>query len=412
MVNPTRQWVLRGGFGKDQCNEGVPNQHDGHCPEKTGACCDKRKSEQRVKARHRAHIAVAERKIAKQAQNPLELRAVAQLLQARVVTVGLVGHCIIPLKHRTCFWRIDAEGQVICAELLCPQGDIGVAKPVRRGNHSAMTDFDADLPDASIEPTLVAQMIAHVGTAGFGAGLDRALRHVAPFDLSAVIAYSQGQRPVLLHDGLNDVSDAGAMQAYLEGTYLLDAVYTACKRQVAPGLYRLSDLAPDAFFEGEYYNSPHVHPCISLQSGALAEEVAYLIRFPSGPYATYSLMRTHGQIAFSAAEMAALAVYEPIVRAAILRNWDEAVPANRVVRAVDGGELEEAFRSFADDLLSPREQVIVSLVLRGHSSGSVGLNLGIAEGTVKNHRKHIYAKLEISSQAELFALFLRHLRKG
>ena len=46
------------------------------------------------------------------------------------------------------------------------------------------------------------------------------------------------------------------------------------------------------------------------------------------------------------------------------------------------------------------------------SSDLVGLSLGIAEGTVKNHRKHIHAKLGISSQAELFALFLRHLRKG
>ena len=275
-----------------------------------------------------------------------------------------------------------------------------------------MTKPDSDLPDAILKPGLVADLIAHVGTAGFGVGLDAALRQVAAFDLTAVIAYPQQKRPVVLHDGLNNVSDVGAMQAYLDGTYLLDAVYTACKRQVAPGLYRLSDLAPDAFFEGEYYNSPHVHPCISLQSGALAEEVAFLICFPSGSYATYSLMRTHGREAFSGADMAALAVYEPIVRAAILRNWDAVMPANSTARSADAGELEAAFRSFADDLLSPREQVIVSLVLRGHSSGSVGLSLGIAEGTVKNHRKHIHAKLGISSQAELFALFLRHLRKG
>lgn len=266
-------------------------------------------------------------------------------------------------------------------------------------------------PDpTTIAPALVAQMIAHVGTAGFGAGLDAALRAVAAFDLTAVLAYPPGQRPLLLHDGLNKVSDAGAMDAYLDGTYLLDAVYTACKRQVAPGFYRLSDLAPDAFFEGEYYNSPHVHPCISLQSGALAEEVAFIIRFPDGPYATYSLMRAHGRQAFSVADVAGLVAYEPIVRAAVLRNWGATVRAAQVARPGDAGELEAAFRSFAADVLSPREQVIVSLVLRGHSSASVGLNLGIAEGTVKNHRKHIHAKLGISSQAELFALFLRHLQ--
>jgi len=289
---------------------------------------------------------------------------------------------------------------------------MGLAKHDRCVNDLRMTTVNAPVRDAVIDPALVAQMIAHVGTDSFGAGLDAALRAIAPFDLTAVIAYTDGQRPVFLHDGLNNVSDAGAMQAYLDGTYLLDAVYTACKRQVAPGLYRLSDLAPDAFFEGEYYNSPHVHPCISLQSGALAEEVAFLFRFPSGPYATYSLMRANGRAAFSAAEMVALAAYEPIVRAAVLRNWTAAVQATHAVRPTDGDELEAAFRSFAADTLSPREQVIVSLVLRGHSSASVGLNLGIAEGTVKNHRKHIHAKLGISSQAELFGLFLRHLQNA
>ena len=280
-----------------------------------------------------------------------------------------------------------------------------------------MTDKSAIQNEANIAPAVVARMIAHVGTDGFGHSLDAALREVVAFDLTAVIAYPEGQRPELLHDGLNNVSDPGAMRAYLDGTYLLDAVYTACKRRVAPGLYRLSDLAPDAFFEGDYYNSPLVHPCISLQSGVLAEEVAFVICFPGGTYATYSLMRANGRVAFSVAEMAALAAYEPIVRAAILRNW-QLTPAwpglatAPVAQPARDGELEDAFRRFADDRLSPREQIIVSLVLRGHSSASVGLQLGIAEGTVKNHRKHIHAKLGISSQAELFALFLRHLQNG
>jgi DNA-binding CsgD family transcriptional regulator len=61
---------------------------------------------------------------------------------------------------------------------------------------------------------------------------------------------------------------------------------------------------------------------------------------------------------------------------------------------------------------SGSQRVIASLVLQDHSSTSIGLNLGIAESTVKIHRKNLYAKLNISSQAELFALFLKHLRMG
>jgi DNA-binding CsgD family transcriptional regulator len=304
------------------------------------------------------------------------------------------------------------HAQASGAARLCPQRDMGLAKRRYCVNDWRMNAENTAARDALIDPAVVAQVIAHVGTPEFGAGLDAAMRQVAAIDLTAVIAYPEGRRPLFLHDGLDNVSDPGAMAAYLDGTYLLDAFYTACKRQTAPGLYRLSDVAPDAFFEGEYYNSPHVHPCISLQSGVLAEEVAFLIRFPNGLYATYSLMRASGSAAFSAAEMAALSAYDPIVRAAVLRNWSVAVQGTQVARPADGHELEAAFRSFAPDALSPREQVIVSLVLRGHSSASVGLNLGIAEGTVKNHRKHIHAKLGISSQAELFGLFLRHLQNA
>lgn len=71
--------------------------------------------------------------------------------------------------------------------------------------------------------------------------------------------------------------------------------------------------------------------------------------------------------------------------------------------------IEQAFLSFAPALLTPREQTIVSLVLRGHSSLSIGSLLDITEGTVKIHRKNIYAKLGISSQTELFNQFIRHL---
>ena len=56
--------------------------------------------------------------------------------------------------------------------------------------------------------------------------------------------------------------------------------------------------------------------------------------------------------------------------------------------------------------LTGREADVTSLILRGHSSGSIGLNLGISVETVKVHRKHIYAKLKVSSQAELFVKLL------
>ncbi len=265
----------------------------------------------------------------------------------------------------------------------------------------------------SIDPGVVGEIVLAVGRSGFGQSLDSALRRVVSFDLTAVISYPVSEQPNLLHDGLGNVSPPEVMEVYLGGSYLLDAVYTACMRKVPEGLYRLSELAPDEFFQGEYFNSAQVHPCISLETGALAEEITFLVPLPQGYYACYSLMRSNGSAVFNQQEFQALSAYAPIVAAAIIRQWGSVPAAEKGIPAISTEEpLELAFRTFAGRTLSPREQMIVSLVLRGHSSTSIALVLGIAEGTVKNHRKHIHSKLGISSQAELFSLFLDHLAAG
>ena len=56
--------------------------------------------------------------------------------------------------------------------------------------------------------------------------------------------------------------------------------------------------------------------------------------------------------------------------------------------------------------MTRREQQVIELVLLGHSTRLVAEKLGISADTVKLHRKHAYAKLDISSQAELFYLFV------
>ncbi|WP_166646338.1 helix-turn-helix transcriptional regulator [Zavarzinia compransoris] len=250
-------------------------------------------------------------------------------------------------------------------------------------------------------------LVSMIGREGFPASLDRALATVAPFDISCVFAYPGQDRPLLLHDGLNGVSPAAIMDNYLNGTYLLDAVYAACRRRVAPGLYRLRDLAPDAFFDGDYFKSPAVHPCISMETGTLAEEIVFIAPLAGDLSLAYSLMRQHGNAPFAAAEMERLRAAAPMVGALMARHWHHL--AARHSEGQRTATVEAAFRSFRQDRLTPREQTVVSLILRGHSSLSIARTLEIAEGTVKIHRKHIHAKLGISSQTELFNLFIEHL---
>jgi DNA-binding NarL/FixJ family response regulator len=129
--------------------------------------------------------------------------------------------------------------------------------------------------------------------------------------------------------------------------------------------------------------------------------------------AIYSLMRNNRNQPFNTTDIAALRMVEPVVRAAISHHWRDLRPEPRQYEmpawSARGEVMELAFEHFGQNVLSPREQMVVQLVLRGHSAASIAHNLNIAEGTVKNHRKSVYAKLGISSQRELFSRFVQYM---
>ena len=82
---------------------------------------------------------------------------------------------------------------------------------------------------------------------------------------------------------------------YLKGPYLLDPFFKACGRKVDTGLYRLRDIAPDRFYQSEYYRSYYV------QTG-LSEEICYTFYLPKGVAVAISLMRSGERSRFSARE--------------------------------------------------------------------------------------------------------------
>jgi DNA-binding CsgD family transcriptional regulator len=258
-----------------------------------------------------------------------------------------------------------------------------------------------------------AEIIAHLDDPDLPRLLDRSLEKLVPFDISVIFAYPDEAEPLYLYDGFRGHVPGAALDNYVRGAYLLDPFFTACARRVPPNLYRMRELAPDQFFEGEYFNSWEVHPCISMESGSLAEEIGFLVNLPGGFMAAYSLMRENDSPPFSDVEFASLQLVEPVIRQAMMHHWRRLRPKpegrSEPAWSAKGAVMERAFESFGADKLSAREQMIVQMVLRGHSTVSIASTLGIADGTVKNHRKSIYAKLGIASQQELFSRFIRHL---
>ncbi len=64
---------------------------------------------------------------------------------------------------------------------------------------------------------------------------------------------------------------------------------------------------------------------------------------------------------------------------------------------------EELRRRFTGVQISRREAEVLSFVLKGHKAGEIAGQLGITQYTVKDHLKHAYAKLGITSRGQLLA---------
>ncbi len=243
-------------------------------------------------------------------------------------------------------------------------------------------------------------LIEAVGTPGFPTALTDLLRLTVPYSYTVAFGYGDAARPVDIFDDFPANRRKVFVTDYLEGPYLLDPFFRAAKRPVEQGLYRMRDLAPDRFFQGEYYRNYYA------QTG-LAEEIGFFIELPSATTIVLSLMRA--EKVFSAREMRSLQDLAPIVLAAARRHWAISLDLSRSLQNSEETNVEKSFARFGRGLLTPREREIVEHTLKGNSAEAVGEILGISSGTVRIHRRNVYAKLQISSQGELFSLFIKTL---
>lgn len=257
----------------------------------------------------------------------------------------------------------------------------------------------------------VASIIEHIDMPTLPDVLVQSIREVVPFEHAVTFGYAAGKRPVFLHDAFSNSQKESTIAPYLKGTYLLDPFYHACNDKIESGLYRMRDLAPDEFYEQVGAHQDYISPCVSDEPGFLSEEIGYFSVTESGTYIVFSLMRPHDAPPFSSAEFAWLHKIEPVVISVMARHWhDLGTGETDLFSPACLNELiEQKFNTFGKSILTPREQETSRLVLQGHSTDSISQRLEISKDTVKIHRKNIYSKLNISSQSELFSLFINLL---
>ncbi|MCY1292283.1 Bacterial regulatory protein, luxR family [compost metagenome] len=179
---------------------------------------------------------------------------------------------------------------------------------------------------------------------------------------------------------------------------------------MAEGFYHLSEIAPDDFFNSEYYRTNY------LKCGSV-EDAHFIVDLGGQRKVSLCVYQGRSGARFSQEELALLRTAHPLVRE-LVRQFDD---RGGLIRSLDGHgsaplrsaapaslnrQIREAFMNFGSDRLTEREREIAHLLLRGHSAKSSAKVLEISPETVRMHRKNLYTKLEIGSQAELFALFI------
>lgn len=262
------------------------------------------------------------------------------------------------------------------------------------------------------ELVLIADLVAALHTPRFCEAFHELVNSRISFDISCIYAYSKGLHPVLLHDGFGNAVPKPVLTNYLRGTYVLDPIFRACELQVVDGLYRTTDLERRDTSRERSGSIEGIRPCVSMHSGAISEELALFCRIGAESYVVYSVMRKKGTSEFSPSEMRALDQISPLLRSFLGQHWSGycgAPTADGTTIWVKKNKIAQGLSGFGRDLLTAREKVVVELLLAGASTVDAADRLGIADGTVKNHKKNIYNKLGVRSRSQLFHAFMQTL---
>jgi DNA-binding CsgD family transcriptional regulator len=273
---------------------------------------------------------------------------------------------------------------------------------------------DRSIGEADLRGTLksLAGAARLVGRDEFYRALLAALRSVLRADLSMLMRYSRRAGPeYLIHEGLQPEH----MAMYLRGLYRVDPIYRFCRRANARGVKDLAAMCAPEERSSDYFN-------VFLRLTGMADDLAILL--PAGAGRSIGLVYER-RFAFRPHEIAPIHALFPVIESlhALHLRFGRARPRRRPqgqpqpqVRGGAPGLMPLAFNAalsaFLREQLTPRERDIVHLVLAGYPSSKIAERLNLSLNTIKNHRKRMYAKLDITTERELFLHFVNFIIAG
>ena len=264
----------------------------------------------------------------------------------------------------------------------------------RSSNHNA--DMSGDILANKAWQSQLANLILSLASDNFYGHLAAACRLVSNCDNVLVVWLGHDHRPISLYHEHINAEAAKSSTLWLDGGYLVDPYYTLFKGQAAEGFYLLDDVAPDNFRQTDFYNR-------YFKAMGHAADGGFLFNFNTENSMMVSIGKSDGS-PFTGQQIQQLHAICPVFSALCSRQQSAASGEVNF-----SAPLDKAFRNFGRDHLSARECEVIQLILKGHSNKSIARLLEISVDTVKVYNKRFHTKLEITSQAELFSLFLESI---
>ncbi len=246
----------------------------------------------------------------------------------------------------------------------------------------------------------ISRAIAALGTDDFFPSLVEAVNGQVRIDYPQVWLYHRELPPQVLYHDIPATAFPSQVEEYLEGPYREDPFYQASMNQPRSRIYRLSRITLGKLEQSDYYRDYY-------GSTGTVDEAVYLAKLRGGNVINLSMMRLPDHGPFAEEEYQSLYLLaEPVSELIRAHSEHNDFAVTHLIQPGINHQIDLAFRTFGASLLSPREKDVLELMLRGYGTDTSGQRLGIAVETVRRHRKSIYRKLDVSSQTDLFSLFL------
>ena len=264
------------------------------------------------------------------------------------------------------------------------------ASPVRRADDTAWL-------------AALGAAVQEIAARDFPAHLLHLLGALIRHDMALVVRYVEEAPPdFLVCEGLAP----HLVELYRAGLWRYDPFYGFWHDHQEGGVASLREILPPPARRGYY------HRVFQRRQAKIEDELGLFL--PAEATGSIGLFLERSRGSFSPEETGLAAAVAPVIAGLYSAHRLVAVTvalpsAPRGPREVEGRALDHLAREAVEQSpvpLTRRERDIITLILSGQPSLRIATKLGISWGTVKNHRRRIYRKLQIASERELFVIFL------